>query len=189
MRFEYYDRLGAKDRRTYRKSDAVSAIELPSHAVRALRALAKETEAALATEKPRSVSAPVKKLVSGLCEALEAPALEVKVRARRPRSAEGELHGLYTRWEDGTARIEVWMKTAAHAKTVKPRPFVRTLLHEVCHHLDYTVLGLADSFHTEGFFKRESSLVRALLPAPKKKPIQLSLFSLAESGPSRTKRS
>jgi hypothetical protein len=31
-------------------------------------------------------------------------------------------------------------------------------------HLDSELLGLADSFHTEGFSQRESSLLRQLLP-------------------------
>lgn len=31
------------------------------------------------------------------------------------------------------------------------------------HHLDYELLRLADSFHTEGFYKRESSLVYQLV--------------------------
>jgi len=35
---------------------------------------------------------------------------------------------------------------------------LRTLLHEICHHLDYALLRLADSLHTDGFYKRESSL-------------------------------
>ena len=41
---------------------------------------------------------------------------------------------------------------------VAPRTYLRTLLHEVCHHLDYALLGLPDSLHTEGFYQRESSL-------------------------------
>lgn len=40
---------------------------------------------------------------------------------------------------------------------------MRTLIHELCHHLDYELLRLADSFHTEGFYKRESSLVHQLV--------------------------
>jgi hypothetical protein len=32
------------------------------------------------------------------------------------------------------------------------------------HHVDYELLRLEDSFHTEGFFKRESSLFRQLVP-------------------------
>ena len=38
------------------------------------------------------------------------------------------------------------------------------LLHELGHHLDYERLKLEDSFHTEGFYKRESSLMLAVLP-------------------------
>jgi hypothetical protein len=33
----------------------------------------------------------------------------------------------------------------------------------VCHHLDYVLLKLRDSFHTDGFFQRESSLMHQLL--------------------------
>ncbi len=38
------------------------------------------------------------------------------------------------------------------------------LLHELCHHLDYTLLQRSDSFHTDGFYQRESSLPRQLVP-------------------------
>jgi hypothetical protein len=39
---------------------------------------------------------------------------------------------------------------------------VRRAASELCHHLDYTLLGLDDSFHTEGFFRRESHLFTQL---------------------------
>jgi hypothetical protein len=58
------------------------------------------------------------------------------------------------------------MRTAAHKRVVAFRTFLRTLLHELCHHLDYDLLALPDSFHTEGFFKRESSLFKQLVAAP-----------------------
>ena len=48
------------------------------------------------------------------------------------------------------------MRTAAYERPVALRTFVRTVLHEVCHHLDFEKLELADSYHTEGFFRRES---------------------------------
>jgi len=32
-------------------------------------------------------------------------------------------------------------------------------MHELCHHLDYESLRLPESFHTEGFYKRESSVL------------------------------
>jgi len=47
------------------------------------------------------------------------------------------------------------------------RTFLRTLLHELGHHVDYERLGLQDSFHTEGFFRRESSLFHQIVPDAK----------------------
>ncbi len=59
--------------------------------------------------------------------------------------------------------ITVWMRTAERRKVVAFRSFLRTLLHEICHHLDYELFGLPESFHTEGFYKRESSLFHQLV--------------------------
>jgi hypothetical protein len=87
----------------------------------------------------------------------------VEVLAVRPSAEWGELHGLYTASESGPARIQVWMRTARHRRVVAFRTFLRTLLHEVGHHLDYELLHLPDSLHTEGFFRRESSLFRQLV--------------------------
>jgi hypothetical protein len=56
------------------------------------------------------------------------------------------------------------MRTARQRRVVAFRTFLRTLLHELGHHLDYEHLRLADSFHTEGFYKRESSLFHQLVP-------------------------
>src|SRR5207245_5265764 len=44
------------------------------------------------------------------------------------------------------------------------RSYLRTLLHEVGHHVDYTGLRLPESYHTQGFYKRESSLFHQLVP-------------------------
>lgn len=52
---------------------------------------------------------------------------------------------------------------------VRYRTFLRTYLHELCHHIDFEKLHLIDAFHTAGFFKRESSLMRQIGPRPPKK--------------------
>ena len=101
---------------------------------------------------------------------LEVSPVEVKVLAVRPSLRYGELHGLYTHDPKHPPRIQVWMRTAHHRRVVAFRTFLRTLLHEVGHHLDYTHLKLADSFHTEGFFKRESSLFYQLVPKAPVRP-------------------
>jgi hypothetical protein len=56
------------------------------------------------------------------------------------------------------------MRTAKQKRVVAFKTFLRTLLHELCHHLDYELLKLPDSFHTDGFYKRESSLFHQLVP-------------------------
>jgi hypothetical protein len=110
------------------------------------------------------VTAAAAALALGLARGLAVAPLEVRVLAVRPSSGGGELHGLYTREERRPAAIQLWMRTARHRKVVAFRTFLRTLLHEVGHHLDYELLRLPDSLHTEGFFKRESSLFRQLVP-------------------------
>ena len=186
MRFSYYDRLDAKEKATYRKSDEAPAVIVPEAA--ALEGVVAEIDLALASGKRLATSKAVTALVTALCTQLGVPQVRVVVRAVRPEISGGELHGLYTFADEGkSAVIEVWMRTAAHERVVRFRTFMRTLLHEVMHHLDVTLLGLDDSFHTQGFFRRESSLVRQLLPkaktapAPQKpepapEPVQLGLF-------------
>jgi hypothetical protein len=56
------------------------------------------------------------------------------------------------------------MRTARHRRVVAFKTFLRTLLHEVVHHLDFTLWRMPESFHTEGFFRRESSLFNQLVP-------------------------
>ena len=88
----------------------------------------------------------------------------MRVLAQRPADDTGELHGLYEPDDAGTpARITVWMRTAARKDVVAFKTFLRTLIHELCHHLDYELYKMPETFHTEGFYKRESTLVAALL--------------------------
>lgn len=164
MPFSYYDRLSARDRAVYRRSDAVTSITLPRP--EALAPLVAEVRSALAGESRREVEAAASRLALGLARQLAVPPVAVEVLAVRPSAEWGELHGLYTREDHGPARVQLWMRTARHKRVVAFRTFVRTLLHEMGHHLDYERLSLEDSFHTEGFFKRESSLFKQLVREP-----------------------
>ncbi len=180
-RFAYYDRLSAKDKATYRMSDAIAEVPLPD--VAALVPLVRGLDDALATGKRARVAKAVTALIGGILAQLGAPPVKVHVREVRPDLEDAELHGLYTFGsEDAPPRLEVWMRTRAHEQVVKFRTFLRTIIHELLHHLDVTLFAMDDSFHTEGFFRRESSVVRALLGEPKRppraprQPAQLSLF-------------
>lgn len=163
MVFGYYHRLNRRRQAIYRESDAIETLPLPGADV--LQPLAAELAQALQQGDRAEVQKICGQLANGIMWSLKAPPVKVKVLAARPRRNWGELHGYYVpAAEDSPATITVWMRTAQHKRVVAFRSFLRTLLHEVCHHLDYELLKLEETFHTEGFYKRESSLFRQLVP-------------------------
>jgi hypothetical protein len=172
MVFAYYNRLSPRQKKIYRQSDAIESVALPESS--AAPAIVPEVAAALSTENRRKTEQACQKLASALTEELGVPPVKIKLLAARPSRDWGELHGLYTAGEGRErAELTIWMRTAQRRQVVAFRTFLRTLLHELGHHLDYQLLKLADSFHTEGFYKRESSL----------------MFRLAGPGKSRRGRS
>jgi len=184
MRFGYYNRLTAKQKATYRKSDEVTAVAIP--AAPALAPLVEQLETALSGGKRLPTAKAASTFALAFCRQLGVPPLRITVRLVRPEIRGGELHGLYTFAEGKDApTIEVWMRTAAQKRIVRFRTFLRTLVHELMHHLDVALLKLDDSFHTRGFYARESSVMRQLLPSTRPKkvatvvtpgPKQLGLF-------------
>ena len=169
MRFAYYDRLTPADRRVYRQSDAITSLRLPDAV--ALGEPVSALAAALEGEDRAAVQAAAQRLFSALTRAFGVPPCRVEVLSARPHGRWGELQGLYTtRRGARPATVELWVRTARQRRVVAFRTFLRTLLHELGHHLDYEHLRLADSFHTEGFYKRESSVFHQLLPAPGTRP-------------------
>jgi hypothetical protein len=136
---------------------------LPLAAPPVLRGAVTALPDVLGTGRERDVQVIAQRIADGICAALGVASVRVRVAARRPPLRGGELQGLYTP-ANGRGRdvVTVWMLTAKRGDVVKYRTFLRTLLHELCHHLDYTLLRLRDSLHTQGFYQRESSLFHAL---------------------------
>jgi hypothetical protein len=162
MPFSYYARLSERAKAIYRRSDAIQAVTLAQPEL--LDGLVDALRESLGRENRPAVELAAGYLSRGITDMLRVRPARVEVLAARPRSDWGELHGLYTPEPGRTPpRIQLWMRTAQHKRVVAFRTFLRTLLHELGHHLDYEYLRLEDSFHTEGFFKRESSLFRQLV--------------------------
>ena len=169
MVFDYYNRLSAKKQSVYRQSDAITAIGLPDP--QPLRPAALSLVDALKSEDRNAVQSLSQQIADGIIAQLKVPPLRIQVLAVRPSDDWGELHGLYLPEEDGkTAKIQLWMRTVRHKRVVAYKSFLRTLLHELCHHLDYELYGFPETFHTEGFYSRESSLLHQLAPAPDAPP-------------------
>ena len=174
MPFAYYDSLSPRRQAIYRRSDAIVTLPLPGGVEVAVPTRA--IDDGLARNDRPAIQKAVQALLNELAIGFEVPRVRAKVLAVRPSDYEGELHGLYEPNEDEPPPlISVWMKTAQRKQVVAFRSFVRTVVHEFLHHLDYELFELPETFHTEGFYKRESSLSNAIFlaagyPPPEPKP-------------------
>ena len=161
MPFAYYDRLAPARKAIYRRSDAISALALPAGVE--LGPVVVALQEALAADRQPAVQRACQSLCDALTSGYEVPPVRVIVMERRPADDYGELHGLYEPAQRRRrARVTVWMRTAARQQVVAFKSFLRTVVHELGHHLDYELFALEETFHTEGFYKRESSLANAL---------------------------
>jgi hypothetical protein len=181
MPFSYYARLSRSQQAVYRKSDEIPEVRLPRPD--ALHPMVHGLTQALASEDRVAVQRATDRLIRGLTDAVAVPPVKVEVLAARPHAKWGELHGLYTSERGKPPKIQLWMRTAKQRRVVAFRTYLRTLLHEVGHHLDYELLELEDSLHTEGFYKRESSLFRQLVPDPARYEAPVAPAKAAASAP------
>jgi len=162
MASEWWRRLPDGQRREYERSDAIAQVRLPASA--ALGAAVLALDEALRADDLDATDKAAQLLVHRICTGLRVPPVRVRVQGVRPHDRRGELHGLYSPSSGaGRDRITVWMRTAKRGDVVRIRTFLRTLLHEVCHHLDFALFSLPNSFHSKGFYKRESSLLRIVV--------------------------
>ncbi|HXQ20584.1 MAG TPA: hypothetical protein VN812_02845 [Candidatus Acidoferrales bacterium] len=149
-------RLTRTQQRVYDRSNAHASIGL--RATPRLRAAVAALPEILLSADRTCVERVSQVIADEIAMVLRVPNVRVVVEETRPSNARGELHGLYTPTNHRAAAIKVWMMTAKRNQVVAFKTFLRTLLHEICHHLDYALLRLPDSLHTEGFYQRESSL-------------------------------
>ena len=163
MPYSYYSRLSAKAKRIYRASDEISEVKL--NFSKEMRSFVLEIQTALSIENKSKIQSSSQRLASKLTQDLNISPVKIKVLSSRPYNHYGELHGLYEPVSPklSKAEISVWMRTAKRKQVVAFKTFMRTIFHELCHHFDYELYKLEDSFHTEGFFKRESSLYKQLV--------------------------
>lgn len=165
MVFAFYNRLSGSRQRIYDRSDGLAAPPLETGL------FAHSTEvliAALDSGAQPSVRAAAQAVADAFVAALELAPVRVVVKRTRPRRSGSEYHGLYVDEEDGGRPVvTLWMLTARRRQVVAFRTFLRTLVHELCHHLDFEHFGLPESMHTEGFYRRESALFRDIAGEPR----------------------
>ena len=136
MPYSYYSRLPAKDKKIYLASDRISTIKLKNSSE--LIPYTKDIKSALSSEKKTAVQKSSQLLVTQITLQLNISPVKIIVLTSRPYNSHGELHGLYEPISAKVkqAEISVWMRTAKRKQIVAFKTYMRTMLHELCHHLD-----------------------------------------------------
>jgi hypothetical protein len=170
----YFYRLSARAQRVWLKSDSIDRLDLVPDA--ATFSLTAALMTALSSGAPAVIQGAAQTLTDHVCGLMGVRVVRVEVRGVRPHNTRGELHGIFyphgPSARPGAPLIILWMRTAQRHDVVKPKTFLRTLMHELGHYLDYALLRLGESFHTSGFFRRESFLVRTLCPPERELPVK-----------------
>ena len=163
MAYSHYHRFTKAQKRIANKSDSLPQVSFSE--LEQLQQFTVEIHKQLSLENLEFVDRSSQNLVDAICVQLKFPSVRVHVLERRPHDKESELHGLYEPVDETRlrARIYIWMRTAKRQQVVAFKTYMRTLVHELCHHLDYEYYRLEDSVHTQGFFQRESNIVKQLI--------------------------
>ena len=163
MAYSHYNRFTKTQRKIAGKSDSLPLIKFKE--LVPLQQLSAEIHKQLLLENLEFVERASQHLINAICSQLDFSGVRIHVLEIRPHDDDSELHGLYEPVDETRlrARIYVWMRTAKRQQVVAFKTYLRTLIHELCHHLDYEYYRLEDSLHTKGFFQRESNIVKQLI--------------------------
>ena len=107
----------------------------------------------------------LQKLSDSILRDLCLETVPVTFEGQRPRTVKNgrtqkETHGVHTS-NIIYAKIRIYKLTAAYGKLVASKSATSTLLHEINHEIDRSLLKLY-SYHTKGFYKRRTQLTQAL---------------------------
>ena len=162
MPFAYYAKLSAGRQRIYRQSDAIETARPP--AGRRRRAACRADPRRAPRDDRAVVQAASQALIDALVTGYRVPRIRVRVLAQRPADETRRAARPVRARGRGEARAHHGLDAHGGApRRRRVQTFLRTLVHELCHHLDYELYKLPETFHTEGFYKRESTLANALL--------------------------
>jgi hypothetical protein len=157
-------RLGLRGE--YEASARLEAFPVPPSAD--LASLFGLLDSAKETEDRSLLNKACQQILDRLTIAYDVPPPSLKLLGPRPHDTfEGKLsYELFGDYDLGKARIRLWTRTAINKRQASSRTLLSTLCHEFMHHLDVTLLGFPNTFHTTGFFERTHRLYQAAIGQP-----------------------
>lgn len=153
----------------FRANDQLASIDLPQDD--RLYGPSKAIEAAMKAEERNAVRKACTEFLAAAADFYHIPKPAIRVLASRPLRVyeSGWSSELFGDYDPETKCIRVWMRTAVRKRITSPGTFLSTLVHEICHHLDYEKFGFRDSPHTRGFYERVAALYHHARQTPPKR--------------------
>ena len=158
MVFAYFDKLNQDQQKTYLLSDRIRQVKFPNDI--SLRPLILSLKQALHDEDQLSVEQTLQSISQIITSSLGLASLQVNVLPVRPSVKGEELLCIHSSPNYDTRHIiYVWMYTSQQHHVVAYNTLLRLFTHELCHYIDHDYFRFNESFHTHGFYQRESELL------------------------------
>jgi hypothetical protein len=139
------------------ESEQIRTLDLPQDGC--LLAIAKSIEVAMKSGTSPDIHCACAEFLEATSQFYRVSDCGIRVLAARPlRVRENWATELFGDYNPETMLIRVWMRTAVRKEVTSFGTFLSTLCHEFWHHLDFQRFGLADSWHTRGFYERAATL-------------------------------
>ncbi len=105
-------------------------------------------------------------LISKLVNLYHLPKIKIHTGGKRITNQNRQILGVHRTRDQGKktqrSSISVFSRTAKRQQYVKPKTFLRTLVHEFIHHYDRYNLKLTYEYHTKGFYQRVTTIYNQL---------------------------
>jgi hypothetical protein len=147
----------------YKESETCNCLRVPPS--RALAQVFQQIRDAIKTESVSGLERTAQKFLQSVSSFYQVSVPDVRILDVRPhKTFDGLLVSeLFGDYNVKSHRVRLWTRTPIKRQWTTPETVLVTLCHEFVHHLDITLLGFPNSFHTEGFYQRTHRLYLSAL--------------------------
>ncbi|MHA2073119.1 MAG: hypothetical protein ACW97X_00705 [Candidatus Hodarchaeales archaeon] len=150
----------------YNVSNTSSIEPVPDDLLLQVQLIIKRLAAALAESNDNEINQSSNELVSNLTSLYHLPKIKIHTGGKRIANQNRQILGVHRTRDQGKktqrSSISVFSRTAKRQQYVKPKTFLRTLVHEFIHHFDRYELKLGHEYHTKGFYQRVTTIYNQL---------------------------
>ncbi|MHA2244784.1 MAG: hypothetical protein ACXADY_07415 [Candidatus Hodarchaeales archaeon] len=126
----------------------------------------KQLATALTESNDKEINKKANELISNLTNLYRLPKIKIHTGGKRMANKNRQILGVHRTRDQGKktqrSSISVFSRTAKRQQYVKPKTFIRTLVHEFIHHYDRYELKLDHEYHTRGFYQRVTTIYNQL---------------------------